>query len=316
MSGTSVERVAAALLYEGYMLYPYRRSAVKNRQRFNFGVIYPEPYSRAQAGTDLCEMRTECLVQGDADTALDVTVRFLHLCARAPERPTDPVWHDAVEREVTALDVRLGDLAAGIRAVPFAFTDAVAAGRQVELDGRVDVGAEMVAPGVFRLAVGIVNLTSMDAAGADARAETRDEAMLRALVSAHTILRVRGGEFVSLIEPPAALSAPAAACRNVGTWPVLAGEDGARDTMLSSPIIVADFPAIAPESPGDFFDGTEMDEMLTLRILTLTDEEKREMGASDERVRRLLERTEAFGEEQLMQMHGVLRQIRVLGEAP
>ena len=97
---------------------------------------------------------------------------------------------------------------------------------------------------------------------------------------------------------------------------MLAGEDGARDTMLSSPIIVYDFPTIAPESPGDFFDGTEMDEMLSLRILTLTDEEKREMSASDERARLLLERTEAFGQEQLMHMHGVLREIRSLEEAP
>src|SRR4029079_17115503 len=116
-------------------------------------------------------------------------------------------------------------------------------------------------------------------------------------------------EFVSLIDPPEPLKALAAACRNVGTWPVLAGEDGARDPGLSSPIIVADFPSIAPESPGDFFDGTEMDEMLSLRILTLTDDEKREMAASDERARLLLERTEAFGPEQLMQMHGVLREI-------
>ena len=140
--------------------------------------------------------------------------------------------------------------------------------------------------------------------------------MLRSLVSAHTILRAAGGEFISLIDPPEPLKPAAAACRNVGTWPVLAGDDGARDTVLSSPIIVSDFPAIAPESPGDFFDGTEMDEMLSLRILTLTDEEKREMAASDERARLLLERTEAFGEEQLMQMHGVLRQIRALEEAP
>ncbi len=140
--------------------------------------------------------------------------------------------------------------------------------------------------------------------------------MLRSLVSAHTILRTAGGEFVSLIDPPEQLKPAAEACRNVGTWPVLAGDDGARDTMLSSPIIIYDFPTIAPESPGDFFDGTEMDEMLSLRILTLTDEEKREMAASDERARLLLERTEAFGRDQLMQMHGVLREIRSLEEAP
>ena len=182
------------------------------------------------------------------------------------------------------------------------------------------------------------------------RAAVFDECLARIAVdaevvvhaAAHTILRATGGEFISLSDPPGPLRALAATCRNIGTWPVLAGEDGARDTLLSSPIIVSDFPSIAPESPGDFFDGTEMDELLTLsiltlsddekrqmrevdpraramlslRILTLTDEEKREMTASDERARRLLERTEAFSSEQLMRMHGTLRQIRALEEAP
>lgn len=312
MSGTSVERIAGALLYEGYMLYPYRRSAVKNRQRFNFGVLYPEPYSRAMQGSDPCEMQTECLVQGGVDTRLDVTVRFLHLFARAPERPGEPVWHDAIERGVTTRGAALGELLAASQPVRFAFPAAERPGRQVALEGRLELGVEPAAHDVFRVRVRIANLTPLDLEGVS----DRDEVMLHSLVSAHTILRAAGGDFISLIDPPEPLRALAAACRNVGTWPVLAGEDGARNTMLSSPIIVSDFPEIAPESPGDFFDGTEMDEMLSLRILTLTDEEKREMAASDERARLLLERTEAFGQEQLMRMHGVLRQIRLCEEAP
>ena len=38
---STVDQVANAVLYEGYILYPYRPSAVKNRQRWNFGVVYP-----------------------------------------------------------------------------------------------------------------------------------------------------------------------------------------------------------------------------------------------------------------------------------
>ena len=106
---------------------------------------------------------------------------------------------------------------------------------------------------------------------------TRDAALARSLVSAHTILEVRDGEFVSLIDPPEAYRDFASACQNVGTWPVLVGEEGQRDTMLSSPIILYDYPEIAPESPGDLFDGAEIDEILSLRIMTMTDEEKREM---------------------------------------
>ena len=312
MSESSVDRVARALLYEGYMLYPYRRSAVKNRQRFNFGVVYPEAYSRAQQGLDPWEMRTECLLQGDADVGLVVTVRFLHLFARGPARETEPEWHEAIEREVTIRIAAVGELLGTPRSLPFSFPGADELCRQVGLEGRLDLSAEPAEVGVFRVRVGVANLTLFDPEALP----NRDEVMLRSLVSTHTILRAAAGEFVSLIDPPAPLKAAAAACRNLGTWPVLAGDDGSRDTMLSSPIIVYDFPTIAPESPGDFFDGTEMDEMLSLRILTLTDEEKQEMAASDERARRLLERTEASGPEDLMRMHGVLRQIRALEETP
>jgi hypothetical protein len=77
--------------------------------------------------------------------------------------------------------------------------------------------------------------------------------------------------------------------------------------MLSSPIILYDYPQIAPESPGDFFDGAEIDEILSLRIMTMTEEEKREMRESDERTRQILERTETLPEEQLMKLHGALR---------
>ena len=90
---------------------------------------------------------------------------------------------------------------------------------------------------------------------------------------------------------------------------MLVGE-GQRDTLLSSPIILYDYPQIAPESPGDLFDGTEIDEILSLRILTMTDEEKREMRAVDERARRILERTEALPPEHFMKLHGALRGLR------
>jgi hypothetical protein len=311
MSGAAVEQVASALLYEGYLLYPYRRSAVKNRQRFNFGVIFPEAHARAEAG-DAGEMRTECLIQGDAAARLDVSVRFLHLFVRTPEQPGEPAWHDAMERNITVPGVALRDLVALPRSVAFAFPAAAQPGRQLGLTGRVELGVEAAGDATWRVRVTILNRTAL---GAEPSSD-RDELLLRSLVSAHTILRVAGGDFVSLTDPPEALRPAAAACRNLGTWPVLAGDEHFRSTMLSSPIIVGDYPTVAPESPGDFFDGTEMDEMLSLRILTLTDEEKREMGATDERARRLLERTEQLGEADLMRLHGVLRQIRALEETP
>ena len=166
--------------------------------------------------------------------------------------------------------------------------------------------ARAVGDGAFVVSVRLANVSAWTAADGG----TRENVLPLSLVSAHTILRVRGGEFVSLLEPPEALRVQAAECRNEGVWPVLVGEEGSRDTMLSSPIIVYDYPRIAPESAGDLFDATEIDEILSLRIMTLTDEEKAEIRRSDERARLLLERTESLAAEQMMKLHGTMRPVQ------
>ncbi len=178
------------------------------------------------------------------------------------------------------------------------------------IKGVAELTAAEVAEGLYRVTLTIANLTPLGDAGAD-----RDKVILRTLASTHALLGVTGGEFVSLLEPPECWRAAVAVCQNVGTWPVLVGAEGQRDTMLSSPIILYDYPQIAPESAGDFFDGTEMDEMLTLRVLTLTDEEKRAMAGIDGRASALLARTEALAREQMSSLHGTLRDLRpVAGE--
>jgi len=137
----------------------------------------------------------------------------------------------------------------------------------------------------------------------------RDAILLRSLLSAHIILSVSSGEFVSLLDPSDEFSDAVKMCRNVGNFPVLLGSTEERDMMLASPILLYDHPQIAPESAGDFYDSTEMDEMLTLRVLTLTDDEKNEMRLADDRVRSLLERTENSAREQLMRTHGAIREM-------
>ena len=166
--------------------------------------------------------------------------------------------------------------------------------------GEVTLSAERVTDEVVRLTIGIVNTTPL------AAVLDRNQAQLYALASTHTILGTDGA-FVSLLDPPAALAEAAAACANQGTWPVLVGAPGARDTLLSSPIILYDYPEVAPESPGDLYDATEIDEILSLRILAMADAEKREMAAVDARARALLERTEALTPDQWQAMHGTLR---------
>ena len=316
-----VERIADALLYEGYLLYPYRRSAVKNQQRFNFGVLYPEQYAATgePAGPDRCFMQTQCLVVDHAASTLRVKLRFLQLVERSSTTEDSASWQEATERAVS-LSGSLDELLREPRRHRFAFLGdqpGEQAGppgepllaRQRSLDGEIELRAHQSDAGPIRLQVRVTNRT-----GLPDGETSRNEVLLRSLVSCHAILTVSGGEFVSLLDPPGELADAAAACENVGAWPVLVGEPGQRDTLLASPIILYDYPTIAPESPGDLFDGTEIDEILSLRILTLTDDEKREVRGSDPRARRLLERTESLTAEQLMQLHGTLRQPHLIGE--
>ena len=303
-----VRAIADAVLYEGYLLWPYRRSATKNQRRWTFGGVYP----RAHAGRhpdDRATMRTECLLEGDG-AHVTASVRFLHVVARQVLRDGEPVdelvaggerhlsWDEAVERELT-LDEP------GVAAI------AIPAGRDEEplsggaivrtweaLEGAVELQAEPVARGLTRISVEIANTTPWEP-------DDREAALRRTFCSTHTVLRTAQGAFVSMTDPPGELREAAAACRNEGTWPVLVEE---RHTVLSSPIILEDHPRIAPESPGDLFDGGEIDQMLVLNILSLTDEEKAEMRDSDPRAREILDRTEALTEDELMRLHGAIRE--------
>jgi hypothetical protein len=346
MNTTAVERIAKAVLYEGYMLYPYRPSAVKNRQRFNFGVVYPQAYSEAQKGSDPWIMQTECLLQGSEQTAVEIRLRFLQLAARSVEErlsergsleeavfaPVNSLevdgkkflsWEEAVEREVTVPPVTLEDLIQQPQQCAIQFppnrTDEPLLDRSGNLAGRfvrtqqaiagaVFIAAHPACEGVYKLLVRVMNVTPF----LGSECTRRRDALMRSLISAHVILGADGGEFISLLDPPEALREITAVCRNVGVFPVLVGEEGQRDTMLASPIILYDYPQIAPESAGDLFDGTEIDEILSLRILTMTDEEKLEMRQSDDRTRQLLESIETLPEEHLMKLHGVLRGLRRL----
>ncbi|HVH42494.1 MAG TPA: hypothetical protein VM925_09125 [Labilithrix sp.] len=123
-----------------------------------------------------------------------------------------------------------------------------------------------------------------------------------ALGAAHFVLRAEGGEWVSQIDPPENLADEARLCRSRGLYPVLVG-----DAVLAAPIILGDHPALAPESHGDLFDATEIEEILVLRIQTLTEAEKAEIRAGGGRARAILERVEALEPGALEAMHGAWR---------
>jgi hypothetical protein len=325
MNLACVDQIAKAVLYEGYMLYPYRPSSVKNRQRWNFGVVYPQAYSDANddGGQTPASTRTECLVRGVPATWVEVRLRFLQLQTRLASELSEKSgslpdgWQEAVEREVSLMPYALEQLCREPVTHPFLFPAETRiepeqkirriVRRQEAVEGTVHIEAESLSADLFRIKGFISNTTPMGTPACD-----RDAALMHSLVSTHTILGVERGEFISLLEPPEGMQELAGRCQNVGAWPVLVGEAGQRDTMLASPIILYDYPQIAPESVGDLFDGTEIDEILSLRIMTLTDEEKNEMRQSDDRARQILERTENMPAEQFMKLHGAVRSMRPL----
>jgi hypothetical protein len=303
----AVNAIAQAVLYEGYILWPYRRSAPKNRSRWTFGAVVPEAWS-VEHPDDRCLLQGQYLVEGPG--VVTATVRFLHVVQRRP-RDAAGRWVDALEagdeRHLAweeATERRVPVPAAG--RVPLCIPagcdeEPVAGGTIVRswdgLDGWVEAVTEPLAPDLARLTVRVANTTPW--AGQD-----REAALRRSLVSTNVALHVEGGAFVSLTDPPDALRRHAEQCENVGTWPVLVGEPDDRSTMLSAPIILEDHPRVAPESPGDLFDGGEIDQLLILNVLALSEEEQREMRDSDPRAREILERCAALGREDLMALHG------------
>ncbi|MBB6417918.1 hypothetical protein [Streptomyces sp. AK010] len=330
--------VADAVLYEGYLLYPYRRSSTKNRVRWQFGVLFPRDWVEADGpvtpgvsgSADSWYQRTECLLRvRQPDSArVRVRVRYLQMQRKQVEEAGRPVeslrgddgtvhltFDEALPRECE-IEAPLDELLLGGRTV----TVSAAAGEDAEPlpdgTGRVvrsreeiraetTVTAERLSDDLCRIRVRTTNT-----APAPPPRTPRDEALRRALIATHTLIGGDGVEFVSLIDPPADLEALVRACRNEFTFPVLGGEAG--DTgpvLLSAPIILPDHPQVAPESPGDLHDAAEIDEILTLRTMLLTDEEKREARATDPRAAAILDRVDTMPQEVFERLHGAVRSL-------
>jgi hypothetical protein len=170
---------------------------------------------------------------------------------------------------------------------------------------RVDVSQPDAASPYRRVAVTVENTTAWSSGG-----DHRDDAMGHSLIAVHTMLAVDDGRFISLLDPPDDAATAAAACHSEGAYPVLIGDD---DVVLSSPIILYDHPEVAPQSPGDLYDSLEIDEILALRVMTLTDEEKAEARGTDPRAAAIIDRCDDMTAETLSLLHG---QMRPVGQRP
>ena len=329
-------KVADAILYEGYLLYPYRQSAAKNQSRFQFGVLMPPAY-HAVDPSEPSASQTECLVECADDAQVLVSVRFLQLQRRAVFQVAPgtgelrevaaltvdgteyTAWDEAIEREQQVCaevgELLSGDLGLTLHAPGGESTQDVVvpstgrlAGRLVRswaaIDGVIRLRGERVAGpyGALKLGVRIEN-HSLPAVAP----QSRPDGLSHALIAAHALIWVPGGKFLSMTDPPQWAAGEVARCQNIGTWPVLAGPADCRDLVLSSPVILYDHAEVAPESAGDLFDATEIDEILILRTLALTDDEKRAARATDARAAELMDRLDGMPPEMFERLHGAIR---------
>jgi len=297
-----VRKIADAVLYEGYILYPYRASSQKNQSRWQFGVVMAPGYAAADP-SETSFTRAECVLEHGGQPSVRVLLRFLQVQRRTSGGDT---WDEAVEREVEAAADAAALFGDGVTRE---FTveggedrDEDVVRRREPLAGAVTVRAAEV-PGPWRalkLEVKIENRTGLGSVP-----QRREDALPTSLVAAHTIITAEGGKFLSMTDPPEWAAPAVAGCRNEGGWPVLADPDG--QVMLSSPIILYDHPELAAESPGELYDGTEIDEILTLRTMALSDDEKAEARATDPRAAALLDRVDSMDPQVLARLHGTLR---------
>ncbi|WP_328535372.1 hypothetical protein [Streptomyces sp. NBC_00344] len=323
-----VRAIADAVLYEGYLLYPYRASSHKNQSRWQFGVLGPPSATPASFGEEP-GMAMQCLLKAPAagPAAVSVHLRFLQLQVREVQRrnadgghtATDGLsvdgvsvlsWDEAVEREIVLPAVSLEEPADELRTVPGgedveALTDAsgAAVGRIVRRREPLTVRIRAhttVDHGFVRLSVSVANEHPGTAADKNA-------AIRVSLIGSHLLLRAHGTEFASLLEPADEAVGPAGRCRQHRCWPVLAGAKGSTDVVLGAPIILYDHPEVAEQSPGALFDSTEIDEILTLRVMTMTESEKAEARATDPRAREIIDRCDGMSAAELQQLHGLLR---------
>jgi hypothetical protein len=318
--------VADAVLYEGYLLYPYRASSDKNRTRWQFGVLGPPGAADRGLGEPDAMTMTTLLTGVGPGSSLVVRLRFLQLQQRqvldAEGREvealdlgdrTELTWDEAVEQEVVVPVTELSEARSARTVTPSDNSVPVEGGTEVEpLPGGASVvrrrwplsavvSARSTSHGPFTEVALTVRNDHPD------RPATRVEATRTSLLGAHLLVEAEGCAFVSVVDPPAEAKALVDGVRQDRCWPVLAGVEGETDLLLGSPIILYDHPEVAPESAGALFDATEIDEILTLRVMTMTDAEKAEARATDPRAAAIIERCDSMTPGDLQQLHGIFR---------
>jgi hypothetical protein len=274
----AIEPLLGTLLYEGYALYPYTSTAAKNATPTPFGIVYPPAYA-AETPAAFDRVRLHGIAVGAEDSVVEAEVRFLQAGSEG--------GHRAVERRLLLPARALHELEASPSAECFDFDG---------LSGRVRLSARLLGPGLWRIAFCVHNLTELAP-----RAE-RHIALRHSLLSTHPVAQIAGGTFASPLEREGELGAAVATCESVNTFPVLASPGD--DVLLGAAIVLPDHPELAPESRGDLFDGTEIEEALLLHVLALSDDEREQIERDDPAVREMIARAAAATPAELVRLHG------------
>jgi hypothetical protein len=337
--------VADAVMREGQILYPYRASSRKNQHRWQFGVLAPQHYVETNSA-ESSSMRAECLVESGRQPAeIALRLRCVRLESRRVEEvveTTDPGGSSLIWRPVPSLEVA-GELlttwdesieteisVGPVVAVPeatsrtdFSFESSLQTEQLVDVNGTTvgrvvrrcqDIAGEVLVSfkdegfGLTRVCVEVRNTTAWAGPAAD-----RSDLVGHCLLACHLVLAADGGRFISMLDPPERARAAVGACTQRGCFPVLIGSSSKGDLVLASPIILYDHPEIAPESPGEMCDATEIDEILALRTLTLTEDEKRQARATDERAAAIIDLVDDMPPEVFERLHGAVRSMAAIG---
>lgn len=326
-SDSILENLTKTVLYEGYSIFPYHRSAIKNQKPIPFGVIYPEEYHHYnQYAPSL--MQTECVVNAESQASININVRFLHLMKteifkndnseKENHNNFNKFSHEGwqtIERTISSGDIQLSELLNSKRTFIVDFDSVeetkystaekdLLKSKQInsvsKINGTITLEAFTIEkqPSVFRIRVTVINNSLMN----NAETALQHAAFNQSFISTNTILKITGGEFISEQNPSEDFKSIISQNKNIGTWPILIEESNT--AMLSSPIILYDYPKINAQSKGDLFDSLEIEEMLILHLSAMSEEEKNNIAESDEKMRAMLDKAKQVTPEELLNLHG------------
>lgn len=322
-----LENLTKTVLYEGYSIFPYHRSAIKNQKPIPFGVIYPEEYHKYNHYAPSL-MQTECVVNTESQVSININVRFLHLIKtevfqndnteKENKNNFNKFSHEGwqtIERTIPSGDVPLYELVNSKQTFIIDFDSVeqtkystgendLLKSKQInsvsKINGTITLEAFPIEnkSSFFRIRVTVTNNSVIN----NAETASQHEAFSQSFISTNTILKITGGEFSSEQNPSENFKSIISQNKNIGTWPILIEESNR--TMLSSPIILYDYPKINAQSKGDLFDSLEIEEMLMLHLSVMSEDEKNNIAESDDKMRAMLDKAKQVTPEELLNLHG------------